>query len=449
MLVHKNIVSSKFISLTCISSLRSSKGNEPENVAFGLYGKDPVLFVNSERSSLVFVYDVSDPTAPVFKQALPAGLEPEGGKAIPHRNLYVVASETDERDLPVRAGITIYERSDENPMYPTLVSEMNEDGNPIPFSALSGLAAAEPLSGGKRRLARMVSTRGLRARGLEGEIPEVSSGDLEGETEGGDKAAILYAVEDSFFTKNRVFEIDISSYPYRITNAMHIKDSDGVFAFALGEEEMKGALINEDNTVNIDPEGVAVSQQGGFWLVHEGSGTVGDEAQPFETPNVLFKLSDEAVIEQVILLPAFLNEIQVRFGFEGVAEDGDHVVVCFVSIGGLASFFLPFGLLTRFAGYFDFSNVLGRTKRILDLASSIPKPKSGSLRFTRLTNQNHSTVAGWACPTLLRLATDNLWSLNVTTREAWMQRSSVFTSLTWETFHSKMVSPFLRHSTWT
>lgn len=34
-----------------------------------------------------------------------------------------------------------------------------------------------------------------------------------------------------------------------------------------------------------------------------------------------------ANIERVVFLPEELNEMQVRFGFEGVAEDGNHVVV--------------------------------------------------------------------------------------------------------------------------
>jgi hypothetical protein len=58
---------------------RSSKsGNEPENVEFGEYGGedgdiDELLFVNSERSSLVFVYDVKNKSQPVLRQLLPAG----------------------------------------------------------------------------------------------------------------------------------------------------------------------------------------------------------------------------------------------------------------------------------------------------------------------------------------------------------------------------------------
>ena len=407
---------------------------------FAVFGEDHILFVNSERSSLIFVYDISDPSAPVFLQALPAGLEPEGGKAIPERNLYVVASEVDDRGGKVRAGITVYERSDLDAVYPTLVSEEGEDGNPIPFSALSGLAAAEPYRMERRRqltkdgllrkndVPRKVSVgRRLRSRKLEGESPvvefdeeeeeqqqeqdtaeeedtteeenedmaeeEEENEDMAEEEENEDMAEeedtaaeeedtteeeeedmgeegeediveegeedvveegeedmveeedtapiviekkeddnpILYSIEDSFYKKNRIFEIDTSTQPNRITKAMHVVDSNGVFASALGDEGMVGSLINDDNTVNIDPEGIAVSSKGGFWLAHEGSGTIGDEARPFESPNLLFKLDETATIEQVVRLPTEVDAIQVRFGFEGVAEDGDYVVVAFVS----------------------------------------------------------------------------------------------------------------------
>ena len=244
-----------------------NKGNKPENVEYGVFGDDELLFVNSERSSLVFVYDVADPTAPVFLQALPAGLEPEGSKAIPERNLFIVASEVDARGNKVRAGISIYMRSDAQQMYPTLVSDMGEDGNPIPFSALSGLAAAEPYGQMRRELKEQ--QRGLKGqtRNLNGHLMEQADSADEGMEK---KGAILYSIEDSFFKKNRVFEIHTSSYPAKITKAMRIMDSNGVFADALGESEMKDALINDDMTVNIDPEGIAVSYKGGFWLAHEG-----------------------------------------------------------------------------------------------------------------------------------------------------------------------------------
>ena len=57
-----------------------NKGNEPENIAYGTFDSTPYAFVVSERSSVIFVYDVTDPAAPVYTQVLPAGAAPEGMK---------------------------------------------------------------------------------------------------------------------------------------------------------------------------------------------------------------------------------------------------------------------------------------------------------------------------------------------------------------------------------
>lgn len=298
---------------------------------FGVFGDDPLLIVNSERASLVFVYDVSNPATPQFLQALPAGLEPEGAKAIPQRNLLVVASEVDDVGLNVRAGISIYLRSEGPPVYPTIVSSDDSAGDPIPFGALSGLASSSRPSASSRRkrglTGSIIGKRKLDEAELS--IPSVDAG-TSGDTEGdGD---LLYSIEDSYYRKNRLFAIDTQFSPARIVDAWRIKDTNGIFASALEDnEEMKGRLINaEDNTVNIDPEGIAVSLYlGGFWLAHEGSGTVGDANRPVMSPNVLFKLDEDAVIEDVVLLPPEVNDLQVRFGFEGVAEDGPNVVVAF------------------------------------------------------------------------------------------------------------------------
>jgi hypothetical protein len=87
-----------------------NKGNEPENVAYAQFGKDKLLFVNSERSSLVFVYDVKKLSKPELLQVLPAGTAPEGSYAIPSRNLFVVASESDSRGDATRSIINIYSK---------------------------------------------------------------------------------------------------------------------------------------------------------------------------------------------------------------------------------------------------------------------------------------------------------------------------------------------------
>ena len=213
-----------------------NKGNEPENIEFATYDGTDYLFVNSERSSLVFVYDVSDPTQPVFQQVLPAGVGPEGGKAIPDRNLLVVASEVDDRGDKIRSVLNIYDFSDDPVAYPTLQSADGENGLPIPWSAMSGLAAGED--------------------------------------------TILYAVEDSFYNSNRFFTIDTSTTPSTLTDATTIKDTNGVFAavqpFGDFTAEDLAALINDDNTVNIDPEGIAATGDGFLWIASEGRGTVGE-----------------------------------------------------------------------------------------------------------------------------------------------------------------------------
>ena len=85
-------------------------------------------------------------------------------------------------------------------------------------------------------------------------------------------------------------------------------------------EEQIGRLIGEEDTMNLDVEGIAVSQTGGWWLVHEGNAA---------TPNLLIKLDENAVIENVIPLPKEVDAKQNDFGLKGVAEDGHFVTMAF------------------------------------------------------------------------------------------------------------------------
>ena len=273
-----------------------NKGNEPENIEVGEFDGTPYLFVNSERSNLVFVYDATDPTSPVYKQTLPTAAGPEGGLAIPSRALLVVASEVDDRGDKLRSALNIYSFSETDATYPTLQSADSADGTPIPWSAMSGLAAdpSDP--------------------------------------------AILYSIEDSFYGSNRFFTLDVSESPALLTTATTILDSNDVFAgFATsGAAEDPdsfdavdlAAMINDDKSVNIDPEGIAVASDGGFWIASEGAGTMGDtEDRPIEKLNFIFKTDANGVIESVITLPDEVNDIQVRFGFEGIAEDNGSLYV--------------------------------------------------------------------------------------------------------------------------
>ncbi|MEZ5537398.1 MAG: esterase-like activity of phytase family protein [Thiolinea sp.] len=271
-----------------------NKGNEPENADFGQYDNSDYLFVASERSSVVFVYDAADPEKPLLKQTLPAGSGPEGVLAIPGRNLLVAASEVDSRDDKIRSVVNIYQYAEQASAYPTIISENTANGTPIPWGAMSGLAA------------------------------------------GTDNT--VYAVEDSFYARNRIFKLDVSATPAKLTQQLRILDSNNVLA-ALTLPETAGtdtfdaddlsAMINADKTVNLDPEGIAVAADGGFWLVSEGAGTVGDAGRPVNSANLLIKTDAGAVIEEVILLPDAVNAKQLRFGFEGVAEYNGKVYVAF------------------------------------------------------------------------------------------------------------------------
>ncbi|PUA30939.1 MAG: alkaline phosphatase [Cellvibrio sp. 79] len=267
-----------------------AKGNEPENIELGIFGNERFLFVNSERSSLVFVYDLADPKKPVFKQALPASAAPEGGLAIPSRNLLAVASESDLRNVAIRAGINLYSYNMQAPQYPTVQSINRPNGSPIPWSALSALSA-------------------------DAINPKT-----------------LYSIEDSFFGQNRIFTLDVSSKPALVVGETKIMDTNNVFATSGINADLPSfsnaelaAMINADKSVNLDPEGLAQAADGGFWIASEGSGAAADA----KSSNLIFKTDVYGVIQSVIGLPASVNALQTNNGFEGIAEYNNSLYLAF------------------------------------------------------------------------------------------------------------------------
>ncbi|WP_199258532.1 esterase-like activity of phytase family protein [Paracoccus binzhouensis] len=111
------------------------KGVEPEALKYAEFDGEKLLFVGSERGSAIGVHDVADPSAPKLKQILPSGIGPEGLVAIPGRNLFASANETDlGEDGGARAHVMIYERAEGVPAYPTIASE-----DLLGWGALSGL----------------------------------------------------------------------------------------------------------------------------------------------------------------------------------------------------------------------------------------------------------------------------------------------------------------------
>lgn len=205
-----NLLDRELIRLGHYPEARSeNKGGEPEAVITASYDGVPMIFVASERGSIVFVFDASDPAAPRLLQALPSGVGPEGLVAIPGRDLFATANETDlGEDGGARAHVMIYARQDAAPAYPMIASAA--EGDLIPWGALSALTI-DPA-----------------------------------------EATRLYAVSDSFYAgAPAIFTIDAAQQPARIT-ARTLVTRDGATADKL------------------DLEGIVADGQGGFWLASEG-----------------------------------------------------------------------------------------------------------------------------------------------------------------------------------
>ncbi|MEO1093136.1 MAG: esterase-like activity of phytase family protein, partial [Pseudomonadota bacterium] len=180
----------------------------------------------------------------------------EGLVAIPARNLLVTANEVDlVEDGGVRSHVMIYELQDGDAVYPTLVADDGDKGLPIGWGALSGLVA-------------------------------------DAETPGR-----LYAVTDSFYgDRPQILVIDATADPARIT--------DGLVVTRNGEPASA-----------LDLEGIALAEDGGFWLASEGR-------TDRDIPHAILKVDDTGAIVEEVSLPEALLANEIRFGFEGVTTIG-------------------------------------------------------------------------------------------------------------------------------
>lgn len=191
-----------------------NKGVEPESVTFDVFGGTPFVFVGAERASVVGVYDITDPAAPVLRQLLPSGIGPEGYVTIPERNLLISANETD--DAGPRAHVMIFEYQEAPAVYPHLTSA----GMPelTGWGAISGQVMAED--------------------------------------------GTIYAVSDSFYgMQPTIFHIDVSQTPARIVDAIRIT-REGQPAQLLDMEGItpdgEGGfwIASEGNSANLVPHAI-------------------------------------------------------------------------------------------------------------------------------------------------------------------------------------------------
>ncbi|MBK1635766.1 esterase-like activity of phytase family protein [Rhodovulum adriaticum] len=184
-----------------------AKGVEPESVTFGTFDGTPMVFVGAERASVVGVYDVTDPAAPVLAQLLPSGVGPEGYVVIPQRNLLVSANEADLiEDGGARAHVMLFEYQNGAAVYPHLTSAGMDELTG--WGAISGMVA--------------------------------------------DADGIVWAVNDSFYGfQPTIFKIDTTQTPARIVDAIRIT--------------RKGRPAQK-----LDLEGITLDGNGGFWVASEG-----------------------------------------------------------------------------------------------------------------------------------------------------------------------------------
>ncbi|QMV01350.1 alkaline phosphatase [Devosia sp. D6-9] len=189
---------------------RNKKGVEPEGLEVAKFGDDTLIFVAQERSSLVAVYKDTG-AEPEYLQTLPSGIGPEGSVAIPSRNLFVTANETDLRaDGLAGSHVMIYERAEGEANYPQIISDLDEEGRPLGWAALGALV-----------------------------------GDAE-------KPGILYAASDSVLSAQpSIYTIDATAKPARITKKTVV-------------------TRNGDPAQKLDIEGITLDGKGGFWLASEG-----------------------------------------------------------------------------------------------------------------------------------------------------------------------------------
>lgn len=98
----KNQIDTKAAELGKYPDGRSDdKGCEPEGITTGRVGNKSLLFVGLERANAVMIYDITNPTKPVFSQWLNTGVGPEGvlfvsaDKSPNGKSLFIASSETD------------------------------------------------------------------------------------------------------------------------------------------------------------------------------------------------------------------------------------------------------------------------------------------------------------------------------------------------------------------
>ncbi|MBF9048984.1 alkaline phosphatase [Roseobacter sp. HKCCD9010] len=113
-----------------------------------------------------------------------------------------------------------------------------------------------------------------------------------------DADGMIYAVNDSFYAMQpTIFVIDPSQTPAQIVDAIRVTRAG------------QPAQL-------LDMEGITLDGEGGFWIASEGR-------TDRLVPHALYHVGADGEIEDYVPLPAELQAVERRFGFEGITMVGD------------------------------------------------------------------------------------------------------------------------------
>ncbi|MFF2087272.1 esterase-like activity of phytase family protein [Nocardia sp. NPDC058176] len=253
------------------------KGTEPEGLAVTELDGKPVVLVGSERSNFVAVYDVSEVTAPKFRQVLATGVGPEGILPIPSRNLLAVSSETDDAETGVRGTVSMFGFGTEfaesaTPEFPSIVSA-DVDGAPIGWGALGALSA-DPADADRLFTASDIAYGPARILGvdvsvvpavIDRQIPVTENGkpvtlDIEGLTARADGGFYL-AVEGKDGPGNELIRVSADgaieeriALPAEIAAGLGAQGLEGVAVQGSGDTEVVWVALQRE--LKGDPKGV-------------------------------------------------------------------------------------------------------------------------------------------------------------------------------------------------
>ncbi len=117
-----------------------------------------------------------------------------------------------------------------------------------------------------------------------------------------DEDGMIWAVNDSFYGfQPSIFKIDPSQTPARITDVIRIHRANG------------------DAAQKLDLEGITLDGKGGFYVASEGR-------TERAIPHAIYHVSADGLIKTnkgEITIPAELQAVEKRFGFEGITKVGD------------------------------------------------------------------------------------------------------------------------------